>query len=271
VTAVLPFNTRGSGLSLKDREIDPCELYQHTPFFDLLDVQSYVVSPDWIINSEFNRCHCGKAISVPYTDLAGMCASISQLAGQREKKYIYAYWPDFDRLSHKFGNHSEQVAQHFIELQIAIEQLCFELQGTNSLLLITADHGFIDTTPDRMINVNKHPLMQECLRLPLCGEPRLAYCYLYQDKITQFLEYVNQEFQDELECIESKLLVEQGVYGKGKPHPQLLQRVGDYVLVMKDNHVVKDWLPSEKPFFHLGVHGGTSESEIYVPLIAIEP
>jgi arylsulfatase A-like enzyme len=270
VTAVLPFHVRGSNELLSERGIDIRELYQHIPFFDLLQVDSYVVSPDWIIDSPFNRSHCGKATSEPYSDLESMCTCINQLASQQDRKYIYAYWPEFDRLSHKFGNRSDQVAEHYETLERAIETLCDQLQGTATKLLVTADHGFIDTTPDRMINVNQHPRMQECLRLPLCGEPRLAYCYVHQNKMAQFEDYVTETFSHQLECHQSKTMVAQGVFGNGEAHPQLYDRVGDYMLVMKDNYVIKDWLPVEKPFFHIGVHGGTSEREMHVPLIVMD-
>ena len=97
VTAVLPFHARGSNELLSEHGIDISELYQHIPFFDLLQVDSYVVSPDWIIDSPFNRSHCGKATSVPYSDLESMCTCINELASQQHRKYVYAYWPDFDK------------------------------------------------------------------------------------------------------------------------------------------------------------------------------
>ena len=270
VTAVLPFVARGSTQLLSEQGIDIASLYGHVPIFDLLQVDSYVVSPDWIIDSAFNRSHCGAATSVPYSDLQSMCAAVSQLANQQGKKYIYAYWPDFDRLSHKFGNQSEQVENHYAELQRALEQLCDQLKNTRTKLLITADHGFIDTTPDHMINVNQHPELQACLRLPLCGEPRLAYCYVHPDRTDQFENYVTRHFSQQLECYRSTELLEQGVFGNAKAHPQLHERIGDYILVMKENYVIKDWLANEKPFFHLGVHGGTSEREMHVPLIVMD-
>jgi hypothetical protein len=36
---------------------------------------------------------------------------------------------------------------------------------------------------------------------------------------------------------------------------------------MKDNYVLKDWLPGESRYQHIGVHGGVSQAEMYVPLI----
>ena len=135
--------------------------------------------------------------------------------------------------------------------------------------MITADHGFIDLTPEQRITVNDHPRMQECLRMPLSGEPRAAYCYLHEDKHEQFVDYVNNHFSKQLDCVPSSTLIESNLFGLGEAHPQLDKRIGDYTLIMKENFIIKDWLESEKPFFHYGVHGGVSQQEMFIPLIVM--
>ena len=271
VTTVLPFTPRGSKDLLSEQGVDIGKLYGHPIFFDELNTESFIVSPHWILNSDFNRAHAGKANTVGYDSMDEMCRAIAHLLtnGDRQK-YIYAYWPEFDHLSHVHGNGSEQVKQHFAQLSTALDRMLKQSRGRRSLILISADHGFIDTTPDKMITVNEHPRLQECLRLPLCGEPRTAYCYLHPDKQEQFCDYVNNEFTDQIELVNSHDLIEQGVFGLGEPHPDLSNRVGDVTLLMKDNYVVKDWLESEERFFHYGVHGGTSELEMLVPLVVLQ-
>lgn len=271
VTTVLPFTPRGGHDLLSEQGHDIGKLYGHPIFFDQLSCESFVVSPHWILKSDFNRAHTGKANTLGYDTLEEMCAAITHLltSGTRQK-YIYAYWPEFDHLSHVHGNGSQQVKQHFAQLSTALDRMLKQSRGRRSLILITADHGFIDTTPDKMITVNDHPRMHECLRQPLCGEPRTAYCYLHPDKQEQFCDYVSNEFSDQLELMDSQSLIEQGVFGLGEPHPDLINRVGDVTLIMKDNYVVKDWLESEKRFFHYGVHGGVSDLEMYVPLVVLQ-
>lgn len=36
---------------------------------------------------------------------------------------------------------------------------------------------------------------------------------------------------------------------------------------MKENYVIKDWLPGERQYRQIGVHGGMSPEEMFVPLI----
>jgi len=44
--------------------------------------------------------------------------------------------------------------------------------------------------------------------------------------------------------------------------------VGDVALVMRGRYTVKDWAPGESRHLHIGNHGGTSEDEMLIPLIA---
>jgi hypothetical protein len=50
----------------------------------------------------------------------------------------------------------------------------------------------------------------------------------------------------------------------------LHERIGDYTLLMKDCAIIKDWLPGERHYAQIGVHGGLSSQEMYVPLIVAE-
>jgi hypothetical protein len=63
--------------------------------------------------------------------------------------------------------------------------------------------------------------------------------------------------------------INKGVFGIGKPNPKLYDRVGDYILVCDQNHLIRDYLMGEEPSQMEGFHGGMSEYEMFVPLIVI--
>jgi hypothetical protein len=39
---------------------------------------------------------------------------------------------------------------------------------------------------------------------------------------------------------------------------------------MRQRAAIKDWLPTEHRYLHVGVHGGTSAQEMLVPLVVAE-
>jgi len=268
VTAVLPLRPRVAAGGFNSNTFDVHQLYGHTPFFDLIERPSYVVAPEWIIHSEYNVAHSGSALLHGYNSLNQCFQNIDMIIkASARNKYIYAYWPDFDRYSHESGCNSPRVDRHFAELDEAFARLLDKLAGTNTSVIVTADHGFIDTETSRVIHLADHPVIQDALVLPLCGEPRAAYCYVHPHKVQQFTDYVINELADHVDLKTADQLVEEGWFGCGTSHPRLIERIGHYVLIMKDNYVVKDRLVGEPPFVHVGVHGGISAEEMYVPLI----
>lgn len=271
VLAVLPFCNR-LGLSPIDGSlISPGELSIAETFFDRIPVSSSIIAPDWIADSPFNRAFSGGGSIRPYTGLSGLKKTLRRvIAAGKGRQYIYAYWPEFDALAHHFGVASPQVLGHLELLDGLFRELLVHLRGSDTALLVTSDHGFIDTSQETTIHLNDHPTFAETLMVPLCGEPRLAFCYVHPDRRRLFEQYVGEHLHDQVELMESAWLLREGWFGRGTPHPRLKDRIGHYALVMKDNFKLTGCLPGEKPLQHIGVHGGISPEEMYVPLIYAE-
>jgi len=268
VLAVLPFKTRGSSIPLGTAGISAEVFFGHVPVFNHLAVRSYSVSPEWIAESDFNRSHLGCAEVIPYRNVIDCFTAIAQLTrAHHERKYIYAYWPGFDSLAHEHGVGSQLTRNHLIELDNCIAGLLGDLAGTDTLVIITADHGFVDVPPENVIRLESHPELKDCLSAPLCGEQRFAYAYVRTEKHQEFEQYVNTHLDSAIELYTSEELRHRNLYGLGPSHPELATRTGDYTLVMQHGYAIKDQIPGEGPFTMLGYHGGLSAEEMNVPLI----
>lgn len=265
VIAPLPYRSRHGGPALST---PAAMLFEHTPIFDRLLSQSYVVAPQQIAFSEYSKAHGGKAEVLPYTTLGQMFQEIAGVVrAPGERRYLYAYWPELDRLAHEHGIASREAVTHLAEIDAAFGEFLRDIDGSDTTVIVTADHGFVDTDPEQAIVLDVHPALAQTLVLPLCGEPRAAFCYVHPDRQAQFTDYVNTQLSRYAELHESRSLMESGFFGLGPPNPRLHERIGDYTLIMKENASIKDWLLGEKKFAHVGVHGGTSAREMYVPLI----
>ncbi len=265
VLTVLPFGTRLGQMPVD--VISPSDLSGVAPLYDSLNVDSSLVMPDWIAGSTFNKAFSGDAKIVPYRGLKQFEDNIFKASS--ESGFTYAYWPEFDAMAHEFGVGSPEVQNHFWQLDDTLGNLIERLKGSDTLLLVTADHGFIDTTAERRIRLSDHPRLAETLMVPLCGEPRLVFCYVHPDRVQQFETYVKDHLSNEISLCPSSKLLEEGWFGLGEPHPHLRDRVGHYTLVMNENYVISGELPGERPLGHIGVHGGISSKEMLVPLICV--
>lgn len=270
VAVTLPFTHRCDGQSLRRSGIGPEQVMGAPPLTARLkNVGAHVVSPDYIVDSEYARATAGPARRHGYSGLAELVEQLARLA--RGRRYLYAYWPEIDTLSHRHGPQAPEVARHLAEVDRAVATLAQRLVGRGATLLVTADHGLIATGAQRLIDLAHHPRLADTLAAPLCGEPRAAFCYVRPRRERDFVAYIDGELAHCCELWPSEQLLEERLFGHGAPHPRLAERIGDYCLLMKDNYVVRDRLPGEQPFEHYGVHGGLSATELHVPLIILRP
>lgn len=268
IVAPLPFRIRTGRHALRDAGVTPTTLFGLTPLFDRLPLPCHVVSPQHIIHSDFNVALSGKAKRHGYETLEEMFGLIAGILRSAEpRSYVHAYWPQLDSLAHEYGVHSAAVAGAFTALDTAFAQLVDVARDNNSLVIVTADHGFIDTSAEETIDLDDHPGLRDTLLLPLCGEPRAAYAYVRAGREAQFEDDVRRRLEDRVYLFRSEDVLRQGWLGPGEAHPALRDRIGDYVLIPRGRTILRDWLRGEERHTHIGVHGGLSAAEMIVPLI----
>ena len=266
--AILPLTPRQEAPRVPPEQLPP-RLFSHASLFETLTRECWVVAPRSIAASPFNAWHSRGARVAAYATLPEMYSCLAELLLETASpRYIYAYYPELDSLSHHYGSDSRQAQRALAEVDAGFAQLLRNVRGSNSWLVVTADHGFIDSPPRRVITLDDHPLLAALLQRPLCGERRVAYCYVAGKDRPAFEAYVRRHLARAVHLHASAHLVAAGWFGPPPWHPRLHSRIGDYTLLMKDNWTIKDWLPGERHFAMLGVHGGISASEMRIPLIA---
>lgn len=271
VLAVLPFRTRVGAMPLEASVVSPAALCGAEPFLGRLPLTAESVVPEWIASSSFNRAFCSGCGVRVYKNLPGMFKCILQATKHRERrKFVYAYWPGFDALAHRHGVGSPLAAAHLRDIDQRIAGLYAALQGSDSLLLITADHGFVDTRPETDVVLSDHPELQRMLMAPLCGEPRLAFCYVHPSNHGAFEDYVAGQLSAFVDLRPSQQLIEEGWFGSGHPFHQLRHRVGHYAMIARDDTKIVSPIAGEDTHQQIGVHGGLSRQEMLVPLVVME-
>ena len=154
-------------------------------------------------------------------------------------------------------------------LERSFESFIERLRGSGCLLLVTADHGFVDTRADTRLPIDDYPALRDMLRLPLCGEPRSAICHLRAGTGDEFDDCVRASLGARAEVRGGEQMVAEGWFGHGPAHPDMVARAGDRVLLMSEPYVIADQRAGKH--VHVGEHGGVSSAEMHVPLVLVEP
>jgi hypothetical protein len=264
VGSPLAFTSRGDQLPLTRRGVTADGIFFSQPLFAGLTVRSFVITYHDIVDSVYNVWHCAHAERRAYETLDEFVAQVENaVKSGAGRKFVYAYWPDFDRTSHRYGSQSDEAFLQLSRIDEAYGKLITRLSGTESVLIATADHGFVDSAAHESLEMPSFLTSQ--LKFPLCGERRAAYCHVHDP--ASFMNDAKAWLEDRADIRLSRDLAQEGWFGSGEAHPRIAERIGDVTLLMRGHYTVKDWVAGEARHLHIGNHGGTSDDEMLIPLI----
>ena len=243
--------------------LDYDKLFKLEGIFDKVKCPSALIQPEKIIDTRFTEALAGKAKRLGSTGLKDHLLKTEKAASLRGRRLVFSYWDRFDEYCHRFGTKAVRTKRHFRSVEKGIRSLARRLKDTT--LIVCSDHGQVDVKG--VVRLEDHPKLSECLSAPLCGEPRFAYCYVRPDKVRQFRKET-RKLKDKMMVFESGKLI--SYFGDGIEHPEFSHRIGDYVLVLKDNNVIFDRLLVEEEKELKGAHGGISSQEMFVPLVVMQ-
>lgn len=269
VIAPLPLELRGNGPLGAFRIAQ--RLFRQASMFRDSARPVVMLSPQEIAFSPFSRHHARGAHIRPYDGLATMEEEIvAAVRGfGRGGGFVHAYYPRFDALSHAYGCRSERAKACFGQVDAAFARLCERLAGSRTRILVTADHGFIDSAPERTLHIAADADVSAMLAAPLFGERRLAFCAVRAGAEAAFERWADEALRGRGVLMSGADCLDAGLLGPGRPHARLAERIGTHVLLMEPGWTVVDTVEGEEPYTLVGVHGGMTADEMNVPLVAV--
>jgi predicted AlkP superfamily pyrophosphatase or phosphodiesterase len=183
--------------------------------------------------------------------------------------YAWVYWGEVDHLSHFNGPDDERPEAEFISFSQAFEHLFLNRLSAaarrDTLVVLTADHGQITTDPNPHYDLRNHPSLTRRLHIQPTGENRLAYLYIQPGQSEAVHEYLERTWHGQFLQIDPAYALSNGLFGPGRPHPRLPERLGDNIVVSRGQAYL--WW-ADKENLLIGRHGGLSAEEMLVPFLA---
>lgn len=215
-----------------------------------------------------NACQSAQADSISAhdkvcaNDFDELDAHILKRCKSAGRHYLYAYFNEPDSSMHVHGVHSTQ-AKHWIK---DLDRRCESIRKAmpeDSLLIITADHGLLDTRP---VFVEHNPSLAGMLIRPPVLEPRAAAFYVKEEDRKFFPEAFHQAFGDDFFLINTEEAIQKQIFGQGESLPGLEQYLGDFLaLAVSDAALYQKTQHCRL----IGMHAWLTPAEMLVPLIAV--
>jgi hypothetical protein len=181
---------------------------------------------------------------------------------------VNVYWAGTDDVAHTYGPRDErfeaavrQLAQSF-EHDFLAPLSASARQGT--VVIITADHGQVETPPKQAVHLADHPGLKEMLLWPPSGEPRASYLHVRSGCAEKVRNYIATYLADRFQALDMEQAIAAGLYGSGQMPRESRHRLGDLLLLARENSRL---LPAGASAGDLGEHGGLRPEEMLVPLL----
>lgn len=275
----LPFQTKG--------EVDAGEALGITP--DILKegesvaeqfvsegVELWQVMPEPIIGDSDSATV--PFTPVPYDGLDEFTAGLRNAIQIADSGYVFAYLPQIDAAAHEVGTDGDEYRTTLAEIAVALDQSILGLAEETrerTLLAVTADHGHVDTDPERNVDLLEFDAIAEHVGTdahgtPLFGgSPRNVHLYLdgtdperVRDEMAAKL---GTEYQALVLTREDALA--EGLFGPGEPSETFTRQCGDVLVVPHDLGMWHGGEPDELE--QIGMHGGLHPNEQLVPFAAV--
>jgi type I phosphodiesterase/nucleotide pyrophosphatase len=239
--------------------------------------RTFAVNPIGFAGTALTRMLHQAASYVGYVSTSSLQPMVTRLVAEsNEPTYIYAYWPTIDTISHMIGpftpEHGAEVAAFDLQVGRLLEKLP---ERGDTLLMLTADHGHVDTVPEDGVPFTDHPELLQMLRVPPAGERRAVYLHPKPGARLEVAAYARERLRDVAPAMLRDDAVELGLFGPGRLSQRAAGRIGEVLLFPRGNLQLiapppeaPDGTTIKTPTFR-GLHGGLTADEALVPLLAV--
>lgn len=252
--------------TIKESKINIMDLVSYESIY----AQIEKVCPDvkaYEINPKFCTVRSKRSLNADTTEQ--MCEQILALCKNTDQNFILGYQDNPDSLLHKFGCHSKEVKDMVKNAEFAIEKMCKQLEGTNTLVMVSADHGHQDI--EKIYSVLELEEIQDCILMPPAFESRAVTFWIKKDKKEKFEKYFKEKFKEEFLLFTKEEFLRNKFLGEGKQHEKVDDFMGDYVAIAIGKSIIKLETNLSKPKIDKkATHCGFTKNEMEVPVILID-
>lgn len=275
IVGVMGFASVPAGRSLGDLGVDPAGWVGLPTVYERLagvGVASVVLDHAEYENSPLSSINHRGAQFVGCRTISELCAKLrAAIEAGAGRAYIHAYWGNLDTAGHSHGAGSGEYGAELGTIDRAIGRILLAgLRSPRTLLLILADHGQIDIAAERWTWLNDHPDLLALLQLPPTGDHRAAVLHPRPGREAEARGYIERRLAHCAHVLSADEAVELGLYGPGPLSARARQRIGQLLVLAREDWVVRYEYPGkERRRWQIGTHGGLAGQEMLVPLLAL--
>lgn len=193
---------------------------------------------------------------------AELCDNLVRISHKERLGFTISYWGEPDAAMHARGVGAEASRRQFLTIDRELSSLSKRARDT--LIIVTADHGLINSTP---IYLNDYPDIMDMLIMPPMMETRAAAFYVKPYRHAEFERLFREHFGEKFLLLSREDVYRTGIFGRGVRHRKFDDFIGDYVACAISDRNLTFRAVGGGPDTLVGKHAGLTADEMLVPVI----
>lgn len=271
----LPFETKDGTDAGSALGIEPDALQEGTPIaerFHEAGVETRHVVPESIVDGDGTTV----LTQLPYDDLDGFARQLRSAIHATDNGFVHAYLPHVDTAAHEAGTTGDEYRSTLESVSAALAATIDgvgERAAERTLLIVTADHGHVDTVPEENVDLLGIDRIAGVIERDTHGTPLLGgggrnvHFYANDTAPERIRDVLTDELGErEALVLEREAALDAGLFGPGESSDAFDRQCGDVIVVPRENTI---WHGDEpEQLRYTGVHGGLHPDEQLVPFAA---
>lgn len=245
--------------------------------------RTYLLQPREFARSTYSTIMGGSARVIPYVTVAESLAQMTQVMQNiHEPAWLMGYIGTFDAVCHLHGPDKPQSDAELDALLTLIDRwLVRDILGrfTDTLVMLIADHGMVETDVPAILYVDQvplyrrlHPLLRTTARGEVIapgGSCRDLFVYAQPDHVEEAHALLSAIVGDRGEVRLASTLIEQGYFGPSPLTKNFLARIGNLVVLPYAGNGVYWFGNGRFRQRYWGNHGGLTAQEMEIPFLLL--
>ncbi len=241
---------------------DIIELFTGYGFYNRIKYPVEEINKNIAFNKYYNQIKNSKEIFPDFingeaTSFEHLLQLISNNINSNSTSFTYGYWTQPDKVLHQKGENHPETLETLLQIDELIKKYS---KYDDTVFIVTADHGHIDSESILLIN---HPKILDCLKCLPSIEGRFTNFFLEEDKETDFIKETKFLLKY-FDIYKKEDFKKTDFFNFANHHFIVDEFLGDYQFIAKDKYI----LEYDKVTF-VSAHAGGTAQEMEVPLVII--
>jgi len=267
--------------------VDPTSILPPGTLYRQLAAQgiaSAVFQPKEFDPSAYSDHMCRGATRVGYRTLPEACVNLQcALHENTGPAYYLLYFDRIDTMAHQYGPDSPQIEAEIDAFLTTLERQFLSQIGdcTDTLVLLTADHGETGIDPATTLYLDRDPAFHGIMRylktdraghpLAPAGAPRDFFLHVHEEMLDEAHDFLTRRLAGRAAVYRTSDMIAAGFFGAEPPGEPFRARVGNLVILPHQGESVWWFEQGRFELHYYGYHGGLSPDELEIPLLAYAP